>query len=206
MEDYHRAFQYFTLVNEAEAPVLPRITDSVDKFSSAVAAISGKKLKLEGLGRPPQSMKRTIYLDSLELLNQVRASGFVTWEISPDNLAFKGFGRIRLKCVRVYADNLKSSDDIRIQMVNSGVYIDKVVDGGTRRFVSKNTRRDFVYNGSTKEIGFDGDIAPRYVDDFFSPTPFTIWTLQIGDQDDRIIDLSSITGVRMEFQGEATLL
>lgn len=204
MEDYRRAFQYFTLVEESQAPALPQITDSVDKFASAVAVISGKKLKLEALGQPPQSMKRTIYLDSLELLNQVRSNGFVTWEISPETVAFRGFGRVRLKCVRVYADGLKSSDDIRIQMVTSGVYIDKVSGGGTRRFVSKNTRRDFVYNGATQEIGFDGDIAPRYVDDFFSPTPFTIWTLKIGYQDGRAIDLSSITRLRMEFQGEAT--
>jgi hypothetical protein len=206
MEDYRRAFQYFTLVEETQAPALPRITDSVDKFASAVAAISGKKLKLEALGQPPQSMKRTIYLDSLELLNQVRSNGFFTWEISPDTLAFRGFGRIRLKCVRVYAEGLQTSDDVRVQMVTSGIYTDKVSGGGTRRFVSKNTRRDFVYNGSTQEIGFDGDIAPRYVDDFFSPTPFTIWTLQIGPQDGRAIDLSSITSLRMEFQGEATLL
>ncbi len=206
MEDYRRAFQYFTLVEEAQAPALPRITDSVDKFASAVASISGKKLKLEALGQPPQSMKRTIYLDSLELLNQMRSNGFVTWEISPDTLAFGGFCRIRLKCVRVYAEGLQASDDVRIQMMTSGIYTDKVSGGGTRRFVSKNTRRDFVYNGLTQEIEFDGDVAPRYVDDFFSPTPFTIWTLQIGHQDDRAIDLSSIKRLRMEFQGEATLL
>ena len=206
MEDYHRAFQYFTLVEEAQAPVLPRITDSVDKFASAVAAISGKKLQLEALGQPPQSMKRTIYIDSLELLNQVKVNGFVTWEISPDTVAFRGFGRIRLKCVRIYADGLQSSDDIMVKMVTSGVYIDKVSGGITRRFASKNTRRNFVYNGATQDIGVDGDIAPRYVHDFFSPTPFTIWTLQVEYQNGRAIDLSSITRLRIEFQGEATLL
>lgn len=203
MEDYRRAFQYFTLVKETQAPALPRITDSVDKFASAVAAISGKKLKLEALGQPPQSMKSTINLDSLEL-NQMRSNGFVTWEISPDTLAFRGFCRIRLKCVRVYAEGLQASDDVIIKMMTSGIYTDKVSGGGTRRFVSKNTRRNFVYNGLTHNILFDGDIAPRYVDDFFSPTPFTIWTLQIGHQDGRAIDLSSIKGLKMEFEGEAT--
>jgi len=205
MESYHRAFQYSAQVDEALAPPLPKITDSVDQFSLTVANISGRDLHLNALGQPPQTMERTIVcINSEELLNQLKSNKFVTWELSPDDMAFNGFRRVRFDRVRVFVEGLTSSSQIKVKILTSGVYTDKIPDNRTRRFVSAVTRRNFVYKGDDRTIVFDGDIARRYENDFFVPTPFTIWTLTIGRQDDQDIDLSLITGLKIEFHGEAT--
>lgn len=206
MEAYRRAFQYFALVDEAQSLQLPRITASVDEFDLAIAKISGKELKLQALSQQPQSMKRNVVVDSPDLLEQLKSKGLVTWELEPDNSAFNSFGRVRFNVVRVFAEGLTTAADIKVEMATSGLYTDKVPGGSTRRFASKAMRRNFVYTnqGEALKILFDGDIAPRYEDDFFAPTPFTIWTLKIESQAGQPIDLSSVTKIRMEFQGEAT--
>ena len=205
MEAYQRAFQYSAQVDEALAPTLPSIADSVDKFGLTVANISGRDLHLNALGQPPQTMEKTIVcINSEELLNQLKSNKFVTWELSPDDMAFNGFRRVRFNRVRVFVEGLTSSSQIKVQILTSGVYTDKIPNNRTRRFVSAVTRRNFVYKGDDGTIVFDGDIARRYENDFFVPTPFTIWTLTIGRQDDQDIDLSSISGLTIEFHGEAT--
>lgn len=214
MEAYQRAFQYFTLVGSADVPALPRITDTVDKFGSAVAQISGKELRSKALRQPPESMNVSFNLTDEKLLIQLKSDGFVTWELNSDHQRFKTFCRIRFRRVRIFVEGLDYSEDIEIRIATSGMYTDKLPGGGVRSFLGSTTRRNFVYEGANRSnIAFDGDIAPRYENDFFSPTPFTIWTIRIQpyDRENTAIELDllktflkPIESLKIELYGEAT--
>lgn len=214
LDAYHRAFAYFALVDDSEMPVIPSLTASVNEFETIMAQMTSNELKLNALiettGRIPQSMDQTYQLDDADILTQLRENGFATWQLDPEAVEFRNFGRIRFNRVRIYAQGLASKDNIEVKIATSGSYLDKVPGqkGMTRKFISMATRRNFVYNdydgNEAKDISFDGDIAPRYENDFFQPTPFTFWTVKIGRQDGKAIDLSKITALTIEFSGEAT--
>lgn len=210
-EAYQRAFAYFSLVDKSGLPALPKITDTIDDFVRAVSMIAGDVLAISSLDKPPQSMGKgrktgpAFLLNDDSVLNHMRTFGSITWELHYENTAFKDFSRIRLNCVRVFLEGVSCNGKIEIQVATSGVYTDKVPDGGTGSFVGKPMRFNFVYDGQDQnQIIFDGDIAERYEDDFFHPTPFSTWTIKAVGQDGSGLDFSTLTGIRIEFGGEAT--
>jgi len=207
MEAYQRAFRYFTLSDDA--PPLPRITDTVDAFSKAVADISTKVLARERLSPAPQTMLERIFeLTAPEILTDLKSNGSTSWTLATSDSAFRGFGRVRVDRVRVLADGIKPGAEVEIRIRTSGVYEDKIPKGNVRMFVSEPLSKTFVYRGDWKggDVGIqiDGDVARRYQDDFFSPTPFTTWTLSINGRGGSKIDLSALTGLKFYFRGEIT--
>ena len=220
LEAYRRAFLYFTLADEtdrAKVPALPRLTDSVDAFSKVVRAIAGKQLVSEALERAPQTGKDVfLTVDAAVLSGLKENQGFVSWVLEPDHTAFDDFGRIRFTGVRVFAEGLKYDGLVEVQVATSGVYTDKPTKGGKlRHFVGEPLRVNFVYDGKTVagsgsefsgRVQVDGDIAPRYANDFFNPTPFTTWTLRIKAQghDEPPLDYDSIKNLDVHLLCEMT--
>lgn len=219
LEAYRRAFLYFTLVDEAEVPALPRLTDTVDRLSETVARVSSRLLTYDALDRPPQTMNDIHLTVDPSTLSSLEANkGIVTWILSPDHPVFAGLGRVRFTRVRVFAEGLQFDGPIEVQIATSGVYVDKLLRlGATRQFVSQPMRINFVYDGQTlsgtgsnlnAHINVDGDIAQRYRNDFFNPTPFTTWTFRIKAQgdDETPLDFKSVTSLNVRFFGEATAI
>lgn len=211
LETFRRAFLYFTLAPDTQAPTLPRLTESVDKFDTAVAKVSSGLLTDDALARPPQSMPDVHFcLSDPALLSSMQtAGGLVTWHLSPDDTAFHDYGRIRITSVQVFAEGLTSDGPIEVQIATSGVYMDKMPTGGTtREFVSQPMRLNFLYETAPgargRNVLVKADISPRYAGDFFNPTPFTTWTFRIKRQDGKALDLSAVTGLTIHFLGQVT--
>lgn len=211
MEAHNRAYLYFTLADAA--PTLPRITNSVDAFGKTVADIVGKQLRREALDPAPQTMQEIVCaVNSQSVIDGLRSIGSATWTLSTADLAFKGFGRVRIERIRVQVEGARSNVPIEVQIQTAGLYADKAPRGGThqlKQFVSQPTRRTFVYNPNwtgdgDRGIVVDGDIARRYKDDFFNPTPFTTFTIRIVGRDGGTVDLSGVTGLKVYFSGEVT--
>jgi len=92
-----------------------------------------------------------------------------------------------------------------VRIATSGHYQDKAKDGSSPEFVSTPRQMTFIYSGrDPKTIRQDGDIARRYEDDFFHPTPFTNWGIHISSQSGAELDFKTITGLRIEFSGESS--
>jgi len=211
MEAHNRAYLYFTLADAA--PTLPRITDSVDAFGKTVAEIVGKQLRREALDPAPQTMQEIVCaVNSQSVIDGLRSSGCATWTVGTANRAFEGFGRVRIERIRVQVEGARSNVPIEVQIQTAGLYADKVPRGGThqlKQFVSQPTRRTFVYNPNwtgegDRGIVVDGDIARRYKDDFFNPTPFTTFTIRVVGRNGGTVDLSGVTGLKVYFSGEVT--
>jgi hypothetical protein len=208
MEAHNRAYLYFTLAKAA--PPLPRITASVDAFDKAVGDIASKQLRREALDPPPQTMREVVYtVNSPSVMEELRSNGCASWTLDTANRSFDGLARIRIDRVRVLVEGARSNEPIEVQIQTAGLYADKVPTGGTNQFVSQPTLRRFVYNPSwtgdgNRGIVIDGDIARRYKDDFFNPTPFTTFTIRVVGRNDGKVDLSAVTGLKVYFSGEVT--
>lgn len=209
MESYRRAFMYFTLVEASHAPQLPKFTDPVDRFNEVGAIIAGTRLaneSLKAIGEAPQTIPPNSYfIPAPNLPRLLFQQGGMSIQINTDNSFFTGMGRIRLNRVRVFAEGLDTTDNVMVRIATSGHYQDKAKDGSSPEFVSTPRQMTFIYSGSDpKTIRQDGDIARRYEDDFFHPTPFTNWGIHISSQSGAELDFKTITGLRIEFSGESS--
>ncbi|MEN2284464.1 hypothetical protein AAGF08_20130, partial [Algoriphagus sp. SE2] len=206
MEAYRRAFIYYTLVNDREAPELPKLTDSVDQFASTVSKISGKLLDLTSLSKEPEGISPTYTIPIEDLESSLKENGIFSYNFTPENPAFERTYRIRLDNVQVFLEGLEIPEEVIVSIVTSGGFNDKTANNGIRQFVSQPIRRLFKYDGATKKPTMTGGIVPRYLNDFFKPTPFTTWTIEITGRGNKKFDLSNVTGVTFSFVGEATAI
>ncbi len=213
MESYSRAFQYFTLPDPGMIPVLPRITDSIDKFEEALTkGISNNSLTAEALkDHIPQTMvSKNIILKDSTLIDQLKNDGFLSFNLTADNKEFDEFFRVRVNNIRVFAEGLTTEANILVKFSTSGVYVDKTADRKSKKFISEPIVKNFVYSvkDDKRVIGIKADISPRYRNDFFYPTPFSTWTISISAQDQNgpPLDLSTLTALSVEFAGEASSL
>jgi hypothetical protein len=205
MEAYNRAFQYFTLT---DAIVLPRITAPYESFAKTVSTVAGASLELDALGNPPQTMENIEFSSSNEeLLRSLRQDHFVNWELSTDNPMFNELGRVRLSEIRVFLYGLTTNEDIEVKVTTSGHYSDKSARG-VHKFVAEPMRIRMIYheNGNGREVNVHADIAQRFTNDFFHPTPFTTWSFHFSSRDESPLDLSTVTGILVSFDGEVTTI
>ncbi len=208
MDAYIRAFRYFTLASDNALPALPRLTDSTDDFIKAVAAISTRQLVDSALSKPPSTLGAvTLILDDKVMMEEFRKTGVATWPVSTSDTKFTDFGRVRIDEIRVFAVGLAVDDtvDVEVRIDSSGTYNDKPLDGTSqaKRFVCQPTQRNMVYHAAQR-VTAHADIAPRFKDDFFQPTPFTTWRFQVLRQDRKDLDLSSVTALKVVFTGVKT--
>ncbi|MFC4161279.1 hypothetical protein [Chitinimonas lacunae] len=207
MEAYRRAYLYFTLADESATPPLPRLTDPLERFEAAVIGLSSRLLLAQTLSKPPQTMDEVeIVLDDAALLASLQERGEVSWTLPSDHPAFHGFGRVRLQRVRAFLEGVVKPGEIAVQIRTAGHYRDRRLDGTLREFVGEPLSKQFVYQADTRRIRFDGDIARRYENDYFTPTPFTTWTLRFVRQDGQALDLTQVKQLIVKFYGEASSL
>lgn len=212
LEAYRRAFAYFTLQPEDKLPALPRITESVDVISRAVRAISGRKLVSETIsdlyGAPSTLDGVEVRLADPAVLEEFcKDDGVATLTIDVGNPGFAAFRRVRLGEIRVYLDGLAMGAKPTIRIHTSGVYNDKRqskvgADGAGQNYVTRPESKIFAY-----EVGNDrpiarADIAARYANDFFRPTPFTTWRFQLARDAGPVPSLDGLSGIRVQFFGE----
>lgn len=216
LEAFDRASRYFALSGlggdgaaRAGAPVeLPRISDGTDRFVVAAKKVSSRMRMIEGLARPPETMRDvSIVLAEPGLLATLRETGgLVSFDLGPDRPEFDGFCRVRMTRVRVFAEGLAPDLPVQVRIVTGGVYQDRLPDRQIKVFVGQPTRATFAYRSRDVRRGpviqVEGDIAQRYRGDFFNPTPFTHWSLLVRRPDGTPLDLRSVTALTLHLAGE----
>lgn len=212
LESYRRAFAYFTLQPEGDLPALPRITDTVDAMSRVVRDIAGRKLASETISNlygPPSTLNGVeLVLDDPETLAAFRSKdGVVTLSIPVTAPGFAAFRRVRLGGLRVYLDGIPQGAKPTIRIESNGVYHDKRqskpdAKGASQSYVTRPERKIFVYQQGRDTPIADADIADRYANDFFRPTPFTTWRFQLARDAGPVPDLDGLSAIRVQFFGE----
>ncbi len=116
---------------------------------------------------------------------------------------FAGFADVRLTKVRVWIDGIETSDN-ELSLTNTHTGNEKIVSRNDDEFSFRHESKkiSFKYNWKNKEIFEDGDIGYKDKEAIYALVgPFTWWHLIIRNNDNKGLDLSNMTGVRLEFCG-----
>ena len=205
LESYRRAFQYFTLLDAAKVPRLPSLLDTVDEFHKTVSNIAGKQLVLTAAfwTQTPQGIDKDILIDDPNVIDKLRTLGVTTWTLRYNDDLFKNLARIRITDVSVYVvfnEGYKYEKEISVRILTSGQYSDKNLHRGEKLFVGPPIHKNFEYRFEDGKLHTTahGNIALRFANDFFNPTPFTTWTISFNDPG---FDLKQIKALKMTFSG-----
>ena len=179
-----------------------------------MAQISSKKIQAEELAKLrilPQTIKNlNIEFNDETIIENLSKYGTASFEIHTNDINFHGYGRVRFNNVRIFFLGIDISKEkkIEVNIATSGTYFDinpTSVDQ-VNNFVGLEVYRGFVYITQEQTVVIDGDSADRYANDYFMPTPFTKWTIQVKYQSDEPFDYSRITGFFVSFTSEATAI
>ena len=102
-------------------------------------------------------------------------------------------GLVRLSRARAWLVS-SGADRINTELMSGTAFEDRLTSGGTLSFSGTSSTVSFVYEGS--KIHFDPSL------DGVRPTPFSNWTLMIGDNGQKP-DFANITHVEVELIGTA---
>lgn len=209
LEAYRRAFMYFTLAPKAKTPGLPKMTDSVDQFAKAMTTLTGKELVSSTLasisGIPGTLNGVEVVVSDPTVISELRENNFSHIVIPTGEPAFRDLNRVRLLSMRVYLEGAETRGNIEVSIDCSGNYQDQMQHNNeytSLHFVSRPTRKKFVYQPGREEPIIKADIAERYLNDFFRPTPFTSWRIEVASRDNSVLDLTNLRAARMVFYGE----
>ncbi|KAH6640795.1 hypothetical protein F5144DRAFT_526654 [Chaetomium tenue] len=152
--------------------------------------------------------KRTIDLDPSEHIEVIRDSGrnsctfFV--KVVPGK-AFDGMANVRLLSVRCFLDGAKvaSSNKLHLTLTHAGM--ETLVDGVKRRHEFKHKAQiltAFKYHLETGEVELASTIGEgREKSGYALVGPFVTWRVDVNKEYNAGLDLSGVTGGRLEFDG-----
>ena len=121
-----------------------------------------------------------------------------------DQTPFAGRANVRILKVRPWVTGAKTRDDTltaRITHTGAETIVDR--DGSLHPFTHQPVVKLFTYDLKTRAIsGEDADFGQPGTDNKSSYAllgPFTLWRLQVLSDDNSSLDLTGVTGVRVEF-------
>jgi hypothetical protein len=142
------------------------------------------------------------------LLLPLQQTGAMGWSVGREN--FVGLERIRVSDIRVWLRGEWGGQRLHINIGTSGDYLDRL-GGQPFEFSAWPLARTFRYqhdpNGRDQDAwGQPVRVTLKANDaegDYFEPTAFTTWTIQLPRELNPGLDPSQITGVALEFVGTA---
>ncbi|MGE4049086.1 MAG: hypothetical protein AB7F35_29855, partial [Acetobacteraceae bacterium] len=204
MEAYDRAAYYYELMPPGHDEGAPAITAPVDVFITRARKMGEGWITSERLARPPQPFMVTHVPAKAQLAAQIaQANGIISFDLSPDDAAFRGFYRCRLDELEIRLIGFERSNPVMVDIQTSGTYQDRLPDRSVARFVSDPYKIAYAFEPATSKVITPARIIPRIAEDFFKPTPFTTWQLSFRDAaSDLPIRLEGTTSVEVVFKGE----
>lgn len=159
-------------------------------------------------GKPKVNELDSVQLDLLKLPPRRADQEFFTTidvdhatkDTSINQNVFAGNADVRISCVRVFLDGAKTADGIlKFTLHHLGDETMVTVEDQARRFTHDRLTFPYEYDTKTKIVTRDGrlDLDPSYA----LPGPFATWRIGLSPVDNMNLDLSNVTGGRIEFSG-----
>jgi hypothetical protein len=200
MEAYDRAAYYYELLSRGHDEGAPAITAPVDVFITRARKMGQGWITSGRLAKVPQPFVVSHTRAAAQL---AQSDGIISFDLEPDDAAFRGFYRCRLDELEIRAAGLDWPGRVMVDIQTSGSYQDRLADRSVARFVSDPYRITYVYEPATGKVITPAKIVPRIAEDFFKPTPFTTWQLSFRDPaSDLPIGLEKAGAVEVVFKGE----
>lgn len=215
LQGYKASYFYWALQPSAvKAQIISKVSVLGTGLQNMTQIAIDQQAALTHFNPPPSVMSDKLFVvNDAALIAQFRKEGKATWVLPTDAADFTQLDRVRLNTIRVWLEGATSSNDISVNIKNSGNYLDRF-QGVGYQFSSKPLGQLFQYrlgvsnpkpdwkfdDGQVATIELDGrvDNEVRYA--YFQPTPFSEWTISV---DPEVVDLSKLTKITMEFMGSA---
>ena len=225
LEQYRASYVYWAL---SPSMVKPSLTDRVSVFENGLNDLAQMTLDNESALRrfapPPQKLTQSFLINDTGVLATLKSSRNATWTIPLDAPALTAYDRVRVTKVRVWligAKQAPAADSLHVEITNSGSYLDRKRERGQRdpvkfTFVAKPLARVFSYttkqsSGTRVEVEpgmpawvvMDGKVHDEVSYAYFVPTVFSQWSIRLPQSTNPGLDLSGVTGIRMDVEGSA---
>ena len=151
------------------------------------------------------------------VISALQTTGSAQWVIGLTDPAFQLMDRVRVTTIRVWLDGEglypTSSEKVSIIINSSGNYQDRLKEQNYEFNSAPLHNLLFEYTVGTKgsssysfpintnlvpTINVDGSAAPEVGNDYFEPTPFGEWNINLSNSG---IDYTKVTSIVMEFKG-----
>lgn len=200
ISNYRAAFYYWSLM---DTTVVPSLNKSYLEYRNDLDLLNTEyQQAFENFDPEPQDFKIRISLNEKQYIDKLKMNGEFSVNFPLTQMDLLSFGRVRLRAVRVYleGDRLPENSSYYFNIQSNGEYKDRL-DGLTFDFNASPVNRLFAYEVRSAGIDIitDGSIANNFSFAYFEPTPFTTWSISIKDFDK--LDLSSLEGISIEFEG-----
>lgn len=227
IEQYRAAFQYWAL---RPSSLRATVGDSVSAFDNGLIELAKTKFdQAEALKEfqpaKPAPFNESFLINDARTLEQLRTKRTATWTIDLDHKKLISLDRVRVITVRVWLIGVKppsAEDTIEVVITNSGVYFDRITRSGkpTEKFLfaaqplTAPFRYSLVPGGNPKVehpditgwVKTDGTVHAEARWAYAFPTAFTQWSIRLPKTSNpEALDLSTLTGIRMEIAGSAIL-
>lgn len=218
IEQYRAAFEYWAL---QPSSTTFKIGDRVDVFQTGLNELATMKLNteaaLKGFDPPPQPLNETFLINDPAVLAALRANRLATFSISLDRQQLISLSRVRVHTLRTWLIGT-TPNTVEVVIENSGSYVDRMIKGTTEQrfsFTSKPCAKVFRYSltpsGTTRIelpditgwVNIDSRIDDEVRYEYFVPTPFSQWAIRVPETSNPDIDLTKVTGIRVQLTGSA---
>ena len=203
MDEQAAALKYWAVKPTLRSDLLPSLGDAVGKLRDKLAQIEKERITAMRNFDSVEPMDVHLLIDSTDLLGQLQTSGELSLTIPIDHESFRGFGRVRIKRVRVYLNDEAMRDvnkAVSIDISTSAHYYDRYKGEQLLEYVSSPFNKRFVYRSKDKDHPIaDGTVADEFEFSYFEPTPFTTWTIKILDRS--LVNFAKLDNVTLHLTG-----
>jgi hypothetical protein len=215
LQGYKASYFYWALQPSlVKAQIISTVSDLDTGLQNLTQIAIDQQSALAHFNPPPSVMSDKLFvINDPTLITAFQTSGKAAWLVPTDDPNFAQLDRVRLNTVRVWLEGATSSNDISVNIKNSGNYLDRF-QGVGYQFSSKPMAQLFQYrlggsnpspdwkfdNGQVATIELDGRVDNEVAYAYFQPTPFSEWTISVNTA---LVDVSKVTKITMEFIGSA---
>ncbi len=200
------AYRYYALTEPAFTPSLAASGADLAKMLADVqqALIDAKERRGVISDWGPESLTE----DGTQQLSALRGTRSLSWAVGAES--FEGLDRVRVRDIRVWLRGTFTERKFYIVIRTPGDYADRYRQQAYE-FATWPLQRVFRYerdpNGDARDPwGQTVRITLRANDaegDYFEPTAFTTWTIELPQRYNDSLELSKIDGLALEFIGTA---
>jgi hypothetical protein len=116
---------------------------------------------------------------------------------------FARMANVRVKQVRVWIDGVKTADNqVRVHISHLGKEEIVSQSGEVFSFTHEPVNKPFIYKLDSLEVIEEVNFGMKEgKSNYAALGPFTTWNISVNDDDNNQLDLSEVTGIRLEFSG-----
>lgn len=193
-----------TILKGAQASILGSYRRAVESFGTDSSRFPARDSQTGIIVNVPTSMISTFKLLGQCMVKVPVATRKTTKRDNP----FAAMADVRVGIARAWIDGAKTSDgELTVQLTHTGSEAIANQSGDVFNFTHDPVTKDFKYRTANAEVLEDGTFSiQQHSTPYAALGPFTTWHVVVDKNANADLDLSEVTGIRLEFHGTSLAL